>query len=103
MLAISGAFAELAILSTLVTLVAYVAGCVAAVVVQRRDYRHARTAPEFSLYARGGVGRRGRHGVDRRPSHLAGSEIAVLAAVAVTSLAFLAARRRRRGMTSESA
>jgi hypothetical protein len=93
-LAITGAFAELAILSTLVTLLAYIGGCLAAVALQRRGI--ATVGPPLNFKATpaaAGIGVIAMVWIIAQGSWQ--ECMAVLIAVAVASLVYLSSARRR--------
>ncbi len=100
-LAISGAFAELVILSTLVTLLAYMGGCLAAVALQRRgiatvgaplDFKATPLAAGIGVIAMVWIAAQGTWR----------ECLAVLVAVALASLVYLASARRRRRAASRA-
>jgi amino acid transporter len=97
-LAISGAFAELVILSTLVTLLAYMGGCLAAVALQRRGIATVGAPLDFKatpLAAGIAMVWIAAQGTWREC-------LAVLVAVALASLVYLASARRRRRAASRA-
>jgi amino acid transporter len=100
-LAVSGAFAELAVLSTLVTLIAYIGGCVAAVVLQRRGVADEGAPLNFAFTpAAAAVGVVSMVWIAAQGTWQ--EVLAVLAALGAASLVYLVSRRRR-GPTVASA
>jgi amino acid transporter len=100
-LAISGAFAELAILSTLVTLLAYIGGCLAAVALQRQGIATVGAPLNFKATpAAAAIGMITMVWIIAQGTWQ--ECLAVLIAVALASLIYLASARRRRRAASRA-